>query len=448
MGNSSMISNRRGRPAAPVQPSLPLVHRLLLATRCLLPLACCLLLALPGCNRQAKSKPTAAAPAKVAPTVNESQLNTIELTAEAEQRLGVRTAPVELRSIAKRRTYGGEVMLPTGASIIVSAPVGGTLQAVSHAGAPEVGAHIARDEPVFLLSPLVSPDRAVLTPAERTAVAQAKIQFSQLQIDTDGLVSQAQSQVDAATIAVGRAQRLLREGAGTARALDDAKAVLDLASKALDAAQRRREMINQIELDSEAGETAVIPIVSPRDGFLRAEHATVGEMVPAGAPLFEVMDFDPIWVRVPVYAGELSLIAARDPARVSAIGQDDDQPGTSARPVQAPPTADAQAASVDLYYELANPNGALRPGQRLDVTLALHGEAKSLLVPYSAIVHDIYGGAWVYERTAPHQYTRHRVQVPFVIDDWAVLESGPAEGAQVVVEAVAELFGTEFGVKH
>lgn len=434
-----MIANRRHHLFRFHRRTLP-------AACCLLPAACCLL-SLGGCDRQAKSSSTKAEPAKVAPTVNESQLNTIVLTEEAEQRLGVRTAPIESRSVRKRRTYGGEVVLPTGASIVVSAPVGGTLQAVSQTGPPEVGAHIARNEPVYLLSPLVSPDRAVLTPAERTAVAQAKVAFLQLRIDTEGLVNGAQARVDAANINLDRAKRLLG-GGGTVATVDTATAALELATKELEAARRRLDMVNEIELDSEAGEITAIPIVSPREGFLRAEHVTVGEMVPAGQPLFEVMDFDPIWVRVPVYTGELAQIAARDPARVSAVGQDDEQAGVVARPVQAPPTADAQAASVDLYYELANADGALRPGQRLDVTVALHGEDESLVAPYSAIVHDIYGGAWVYEQTAPHQYTRRRVEVPFIVDDQAILSSGPPKGTQVVVEAVAELFGTEFGVKH
>lgn len=443
-----MIATRRHHRFRFPHHSLPTAYCLLPTARCLLPVAYCLLASLCGCDRQAKSSSAAAAPAKVAPLVNESQLNTIELTEEAEQRLGLRTAPVESREVQKRRTYGGEVVLPTGASIVVAAPVGGTLQAVSQAGAPEVGAHIARNEPVYLLSPLISPDRAVLTQAERTAVAQAKVAFLQLRIDTEGLVNTAQATVDGAEKNLERAKRLMRAGAGTAANVDTSTAALEVANKALEAARRRQEMINEIELDSEAGETAVIPIVSPRDGYLRAEHVTVGEMVPAGAPLFEVMDFDPIWIRVPVYAGELALIAARDPAHVSAVGQDDDKVGSVARPVQAPPTADAQAASVDLYYELANADGALRPGQRLDVTVALHGDAESLVVPYSAIVHDIYGGAWVYEQTAAHRYTRHRVEVPFVVGDQAVLASGPPKGTQVVVEAVAELFGTEFGVKH
>ncbi len=60
-------------------------------------------------------------------------------------------------------------------------------------------------------------------------------------------------------------------------------------------------------------------------------------------------------------------------------------------------------------------------------------------------MQDIYGGTWVYERTAEHVYVRRRVEVPYVVDGWAVLSAGPPAGAAVVTAGVAELFGTEFG---
>jgi len=81
-----------------------------------------------GCQRAASSsaaKATAAPPAKVANIAKEDQLNTIELTPKAAERLGITTFAVEMRSVRRTRTYGGEVILPTGASIVVSAPLSG-----------------------------------------------------------------------------------------------------------------------------------------------------------------------------------------------------------------------------------------------------------------------------------------------------------------------------------
>ncbi|MEQ1861480.1 MAG: efflux RND transporter periplasmic adaptor subunit, partial [Chthoniobacteraceae bacterium] len=59
--------------------------------------------------------------------------------------------------------------------------------------------------------------------------------------------------------------------------------------------------------------------------------------------------------------------------------------------------------------------------------------------------HDIHGGQWVYENTAPQTFTRRRVVVDRVVGPDAVLASGARAGAKVVTDGAAELFGTEFG---
>ena len=68
------------------------------------------------------------------------------------------------------------------------------------------------------------------------------------------------------------------------------------------------------------------------------------------------------------------------------------------------------------------------------------------MIPWSAVVHDVHGGTWVYEQTAPHQFVRRRVEVLHVDRGVAVLGAGPPAGTSVVTAGVAELFGTEFGI--
>ena len=398
-----------------------------------------------GCQRAAQSATKPEPPAKVAQTANETKLNTIELSPEAEQRLGLETAAIELRRVARRRTYGGEIALPTGASLVVLAPINGTLKPAATDQPLAVGEKVARGQPVFVLAPLLSPERDVLTPAERVAYAQARMQLSQAQVDAEGVLQQAKVQVEAAEIALARAERLLREQAGNARTVDEARAQLELAQKAHDAASARKELVDSVKLDAEGGEAAPLPIPSPRDGIIRAEFAAPGEVVPAGAQLFEVVDLDRVWVRVPVYAGEAGDVSPQAPAQVKNLSDRSAAPSLAARPVAAPPTAVPQAAAVDLYYELENRDGKFRPGQRVSATLTLEAEQESLGIPWSAVVQDIYGGTWVYEQTAERTFIRRRVEVPYVVDGWAVLTAGPPEGAKIVVAGAAELFGAEFG---
>lgn len=406
-----------------------------------------------GCGPKPKVADKPPQPAKVANAAKESELSTIVLTSEGEQRLGIRTAAVERRAIRRRRTYGGEVVLPTGASIIVQAPVGGMLKAASEGSVPDVGMHVERHQIVFLLAPLLSKERDVLTPAERIALAQMELLQSQALVTAQGQLEQAQERVKGAQIDLDRAQRLFDsgKGVGTRAAVDTAANNLAVQEKALTAAEQACELLQKkptIGLDADTDEPAPIPILSPRDGYIRTQQATIGVQVPAGAALFEVMDFDPIWIKVPVYGGEVASIAENEPTRVWALGETDEAKALSAEPVQAPPTADPQAATVDLYYSLANADGRLRPGQRLNASLALREQEQSLVIPYSAIEIDPSSGEWVYVMTAPQTFVRRRVQLAFVDGDLAVIENGPREGEQVVSVGAAELWGTEFGAGH
>lgn len=398
-----------------------------------------------GCKPPASSAAKSEPPAKVAQQADEAKLNTIELTPQAEARLGVETVAVESRRVERRRTYGGEISLPTGASLVVLAPINGTLKPTQTDRLLVVGEKVARGQPVFVLAPLLSPERDVLTPAERVAYAQAKMQLSQAQVDADGLLQQAKVQVEAAQIALARAERLLREQAGSARTVDEARAQLELAQKAHEAASARKQLVDSVKLDAESGQAEPLAIPSPRDGIIRAEFAAPGELVPAGAQLFEVVDLDRVWVRVPVYAGEVGEISQSAPAQVKSLSDPSGAPGLTARPVAAPPTAVPQAAAVDLYYELENADGKFRPGQRVSATLSLEAQQDNLGIPWSAVVQDIYGGTWVYEQTAEHTFVRRRVEVPYVVDGWAVLSAGPPAGAKIVTAGAAELFGAEFG---
>ncbi len=403
--------------------------------------------AISGCSSNSNDSSAKQPPAKVATIAHEEQLNTIQLSPEAERRLGITTVPAQMQMMSRTRAYGGEIVLPPGASIIISAPLSGTLAKPSPEGVPTAGSLVAEKQTIFWLTPLLSPERDVLTPAERLRLAEAKNAIATMRVDADSQVQQAAIQVEAARIALERAERLLRDSAGTARAVDEARAQMMLAQKALEAAESRKKLVDSISLEEETGKPVPLRIESPHAGMVRSHSALAGEVVAAAAPLFEIMRFDPMWIKVPVYVGDVSKLAIDQDAQVSSLQRDPSATTAviSAKPIAAPPTATPLSATVDLYYELSNPEAILRPGQRMAVRLKQLDRDRQLVVPWSAVLHDIHGGTWVYENTAPQTYVRRRVQVRYVADSNAVLESGPAPGSMIVAEGAVELFGTEFG---
>lgn len=370
------------------------------------------------------------APASVPKILKEDQVNVVTLTPEAVKRLDLQTAAVERKPMRRTRVYGGEVTIPPGHTIVVSAPLSGTLRCPD-GKFPQAGGAVAKGQSIFQLFPL-------LTPEGRANLASARI-------DADGQVKTAQSQLEAAQIALTRARRVFESDAGSRRAVDEAQAQFDLAEKALAAVTARRDLLEKVVGDVEKGTATPVPIECPADGVLRNVSALEGQNVPAGAALFEVVDLKHVWVRVPIYVGDLAEV---DPAADAAVSELSARPGAPAlpgRPATAPPSANAAAGTVDLFYDLDNRTAKYSPGQRVGVSITLKGEAESLTAPWAAVLHDVHGGTWVYEQTGERAYVRRRIVVRYVLGDTAVLASGPPAGTRVVTAGAAELFGTETG---
>ncbi len=373
-----------------------------------------------GCASQyaAETKKTSP-PAKVENAVKEGDLATLTLTPEAEARVGIVTAPVEYIGVTRSRTYAGEVVLPPDSAITVSAPVAGTILAAPGT-VPVTGMTVRKGQPVFRLLPLLPPERDARTLAEKE-------------------VADAQTRYEAARVKLDRAEQLLRDKAGSVKQVEQAREELQLAASALKAAREKLERVVRAPMEAETS----VAIISPEDGMIQKVHVGAGQKVAGSAVMFEIASLNSVWVRVPVYVGDLGQIDQRQAAKVHNLGDSPGSPVLSARAVAAPPSANANAATVDLYYQLP-PASAFRPGQKIGVTLVLRGSEESLVVPNSAVVRDIHGNEWAYENIAPQQYTRRRVEVRYVTGSQAVLARGPAQGAQVVVTGAAELFATEF----
>lgn len=76
------------------------------------------------------------------------------------------------------------------------------------------------------------------------------------------------------------------------------------------------------------------------------------------------------------------------------------------------------------------------------------GAAQALLIPYSAVVYDPDGQAWVFTNPQPLQFVRAPITIDQIQGDTAILSSGPAVDTLIVTVGAEELLGTEYGVGH
>lgn len=408
-----------------------------------------------ACTNLACQKPTAksaaedSTPAKVEKLPHETELATVTLTEEAEQRLGITTEEAVERQVPRHRTLSGQVVVPSGKTIVVTSPLAGTILGLRNAALPLPGEMVVADQALLLVKPLLSAERDVPTPAEQVQIVNARATLLAARTVASGDAQRSQAEVDAARISLARAQQLFADRAGPRRAIDDAEAQLNIATSNLDAARLREQqlsdLLEMLEDPQAAGEVSILPMTTPVSGVLNRIEVREGQTIATGAMLFEVVNLDTVWLRVPVYVDQLDQIDSQQPVHLSRLSGERLDTKFSASPIAAPPTANAQAATADLYYAFDNKELGLRPGQRVGVDLPLLTQSVSLVVPSASVLYDIQGNSWVYAHTGQRQFTRKRVEISFVDEGMAVLATGPQAGTQVVVEGAAELFGTEFG---
>ncbi len=364
------------------------------------------------------------APAVVANPVKEGDLTVLTLTPQAIERLGIVTAKAERRPVPRILKLGGTIIPRPGQEAAVAAPAAGIVLAPEGKPLPRAGSTVGRGQAVL---------RFLIMPADKDPIgAKSDLEVKRVRFET-------------AREKARRSETLLKDKAVSEKADQEARAELAEAQAAFDAARARWEILSGGSAVVAAAGLTTQVLISPLDGLVTRLDAGEGQAVAAGAPLFTVASQNPVWVKVPVYVGDLASIDPDHPALIEALGAVAGGVGQEARPVQGPPSADPAAASADLYFELANPAGAYRLGHKVGVALTLRTSKDGLVVPWSAVLFDLSGGAWVYEKTGPTAFARRRVDVRYVVGGLAVLGRGPAAGADIVIAGAAELFGTEFG---
>jgi len=381
-----------------------------------------------ACGDDGKAPAKSPAPAAIANPVTEGSLTTLTLTPEAVQRLGLETATAAIETVSRTRSAGGEVIAPPGGAMTVTAPTAGTLQAAG-GGVPRAGSRVTRGQAIFSLFALQSPERNVRLESERDAAA-------------------AEAELTLAAQRVQRLERLLADGATSARAVDEARAQQKVAEATAAATRARtRELGN-----SPAGTGGGLIVRSPLDGVLHSVSVAPGQTVAASAPLFDVVQTEGLWVRVQLFVGERHSVDTSKPATVVGLGAATGPP-LIALPMAGPPSADPATATSDIFYALQSPvvhalqsaGGTVRPGERVSVLLPLTGSEQSLVVPTAAVVYDLNGGAWVYEATGATKFVRRRIEIRSQTGDRTLVTRGIGAGTKVVTAGAAELFGTEFG---
>lgn len=377
------------------------------------------ILLLLACGCESKPSPSHVAASEVEHPIAELELPIVRLSPEAISRLRVETTTVRAGSVPRARLVGGEVVVPPGRTVTVTAPVAGEVHFVT-SEPPMPGSSVQRGASLLRL--------IAIAPADRDTRARVARE-----------VSAAEANLAALELRVTRNQALVDQGAGSARALEEAIAARDVAKADLDTARARAGTLSRDPLLSDVA----MLVRAPSAGVIRLLSVAGGQTVAAGAPLFEIVGVEALQVRVPVYSGDIGRLDATAAARVRRNGDDR---FVEAHFVPGPPTAEPDRGTIDRYLALPSDAGFV-PGERVLVELPLRDNTAALVVPASSVVLDAWGGAWVY-RCEGERFARARVNPVRRVGDDMVLAHGLPAGACVVSVGAVELFGAEFPPGH
>ncbi|HUO85208.1 MAG TPA: efflux RND transporter periplasmic adaptor subunit [Thermoanaerobaculia bacterium] len=277
----------------------------------------------------------------------------------------VNTAPVEQGTFVVESRYVGTLNAESSADLYPR--VSGPIIAI-HAGS---GDRVRKGQ----LLAQIDPDEATRRVEQsRAAGAMARATLSQRKADLE--IAQANAR---------RTENLFEQNLVSERDWDVAKAEAISAAAQLELGKAQIEQANA-NLRSAMLELQKTRIVAPFDGFIGKRYVDLGDQASDNRAAFSVVNLSTIRMTV--------AIPARDAARITrgknAVVTSDVVPGRrfEGEVTRIASIFDTSTNTVEAEVEVANPDGALKPGMFATVVIAHETEPTALLVPVEAVIES------------------------------------------------------------
>lgn len=351
----------------------------------------------------------------------------VRMAVEAQQAIGLRTSPVEKRSLDETLALTGWFVAVPSNEVVIKATTAGFITAAPTTGNdpfPMLGAKVERDKTLAALHVFLSP--------------QEQAQLIALKEDADAAMEQAQVTVRLVGDQLER-YRTAKDSINGSRLIE----LQEMYDKAQAAYREAKDKLPYLPSEPYRTKLGLQPVdlESPISGSITAIHVAAHQFVAAGDPLWTVSDWSQLWLRVPVFEADWPRINDLASAQFSLPGL---AATYSAIPVATPQPSDAARRTIDRFYRVDNPTGTWRPGQAVAVALPTKAASDRLVVPFSAVLWDAQGGTWLYLRAGDDEFRRQRVELGRRIGDDVVIERGLSAKNEAVVTGAQSLYGEEF----
>ena len=250
----------------------------------------------------------------------------------------------------------------------------------------------------------------------KTDLLQAQLTAAEAaRVTADANVAMATAEAENAREELARNEQLMKSNVGSEKELRDAATAARVADATVQA--------KAAEMDEKAAEVARLKLMidksqvqTPVPGVVSERHVEVGQWVKEGDPVADIVQLDPLWVRVNVPERVLSRLKKGDEARINidALGGET----FTGKVDQILPEADPATRTFQVKLIVPNPDNKIWPGMFARATLVSKSQSQ-LVVPRDAVVQ---------RGTAAHVVVARggkAVVVP--------VKRGPAEGEMIAV---------------
>lgn len=250
------------------------------------------------------------------------------------------------------------------------------------------GSHVKAGQ---LLGELESSDLAGAAQKSQGGLTQAEATYQMtVQKSAQDLKFAKQSLDSAQKFYDGRAA-LYKEGAVSAKDLDDASVALSAAKNTYDLAQKQYDLkvaegaVNAAKGDTDNANATLgySKITSPINGIVTDRPYYPGETPAAGTPVITVMDISQIVARAHIAQLEAASLKVGDPATISIPGQPISVKGKVSL---VSPAVDPNSTTVEVWVQAPNPKESLRPGTSVHVAMVAETVKDAVVIPQAALL--------------------------------------------------------------
>ena len=300
----------------------------------------------------------------------------------------VKVAAAAERTVA--RTVSATGTLAADDQVVLGTKVAGRLAEIT----VDLGTRVKRGQVVGKLD---QSDFKLRVEQAEAALQQARVRLglsptgSDEKVDPEqtAVVRQARAMMDDARLTRDRSVRLAQQELIARAQLDSAEAALLVSEgryqDAIEEVRNRQAVIAQrrSELDLARQQLTDTVILSPLDGVVSLKQASVGEYLPAGAPIATMVRVHPLRLRVPVPEREGAGVRMGHAVTLTIEG---DPTLYRGRVVRLSPIVQEQNRTLMVEAEVPNERGFLRPGAFARVEIMTEVSQPVVTVPATALI--------------------------------------------------------------